>query len=129
MVIVFFEYGSKLYFFGVSSGKQTTRCSSSYSEVANELDALEKGEWQDLDEIHRPVQVQGMALRSLEYIDGQWLVVDFEDGVITVVAQLENGDVCCCMSSSEPEEVVIVDGPETARDFQDQLSSSHGLGG
>jgi hypothetical protein len=115
--------------FSAAINKQTTRCSSSYIEVANELDALEKGEWQDLHEIQRPVQVQGMALRSFQYIDGQWFAVDIEDGVITVVAQLPDGDVCCCMSSSEPEEVVIVDGPETARDFLDQVSSSHGLDG
>ncbi|NLS04319.1 hypothetical protein HGP14_13235 [Rhizobium sp. P32RR-XVIII] len=129
MVIVFFEYGPKLYFFGVTSGKQTTRCSLSYSDVANELQALEEEEWQDGREIPRPAEVQGMALRTFQFIAGYWVAVDVEDGIITVVATLDEGDACYCMSSSEPEEVLRVNGPESARDFVDQLASSHGLGG
>ncbi|PZU82824.1 MAG: hypothetical protein DI528_18505 [Shinella sp.] len=129
MVIVFFEYGPKLYFFGVTSGKQTTRCSLSYSDVANELQALEEEERQDGHEIPPPAEVQGMALRTFQFINGYWVAVDVEDGIITVVATLDEGDSYYCISSSEPEEVLRVNGPESVRDFVDQLASSRGLGG
>ncbi|MGO8026594.1 hypothetical protein [Rhizobium leguminosarum] len=48
---------------------------------------------------------------------------------MTIVTVLDDGDFCCCISASEPDEVIIVDGPEAASDFIDQLGSSHGLGG
>ncbi|MDM9627686.1 hypothetical protein QTL95_17445 [Rhizobium sp. S152] len=70
-----------------------------------------------------------MVLRTFQFIDGHCVAVDVEDGKITVVATLDDGDACYCMSSSEPQEVVRVDGPESAIDFVDQLASSHGLGG
>ncbi len=44
MIIVFFEYEAKPFFFGVTAGKQTTRCSLSRDDVANELAALQKDE-------------------------------------------------------------------------------------
>ncbi|MGO8026595.1 hypothetical protein [Rhizobium leguminosarum] len=45
MIIVYFEYGAKVFFFGVTAGKQTTHCSPSRDEVANELYTLQRNEW------------------------------------------------------------------------------------
>lgn len=129
MVIVFFEYEAKTFFFGVTAGKQTTRCSSSRDEVARELHALQLDEWEVSELEQLESHVQGFVLRSLQYIAGRWTVVDVEDGLMTVVARVDGASMSFTISASDPSHVVGMDDPEEITDSTRQLGSGYGLGG
>jgi hypothetical protein len=126
MVIVFFEYEAKAFFFGVTAGKQITRCSSSREEVASELHALQLDEWgaSVLEEFEN--HVQGFVLRSLQYVDGRWVVVDVEEGLMTIVAEMDGERVSFTISASDPSQVVSMDEPEEIEDSTRQLGSRYG---
>jgi len=129
MIIVFFEYEAKPFFFGVTAGKQTTRCSLSRDDVANELYVLQKDEWR-VDSIEgQPTHVQGVVLRSLEFVDGRWVVVDVEDGIMTIVAEAHDGELCFFISASEPNEVYVADDPVATSDLVAQVGSGYGSSG
>ncbi len=68
-------------------------------------------------------------LRSVEFVEGRWVVVDVEDGVMTVVAEAHDDELCFFISASEPNEVYVTDDPEATSDLVDQLGSGYGPGG
>lgn len=126
MIIVFFEYDARPYFFGVTSGKQTTGCSLSYNDVAAELFDLQKAEWK-VDTIDaQPTYIQGTALRRFEFVEGRWVLVDVVDGIMTVVADMHDGDGCFLISANEPNEVFIAEATEVTDDLIAQAGSSYG---
>lgn len=126
MVIVFFEYEAKIFFFGVTAGKQITRCSSSHDEVANELYSLQMAEWGTTSLSEDQIHVQGFVLRSIEFVNGRWVVVDVVDGVMTVVAEQPDWRLYFALSAPEPELVVAADEPEDAVELLQQVALSYG---
>jgi hypothetical protein len=124
MIIVFFEYNARPIFFGVTTGKQATRCSLSREEIANELYDLQQAEWEDEADIPKPEEVQGVARREPAFVDGRWVLLDVVDGVIFVVANLGSGLDYFLLQAAAPNEVYAAEDEADAYDAAERFSSN-----